>query len=96
MIAKLAPDAQIYANTQKTVQLCGLSASTLKRLRFDGRLREGLHWTRVTGRILFCLPLLIDWLANQSDPAAHDRAIQNFLATLPSNRKAMRKGKCQQ
>lgn len=78
---------QNYADTRNTAAFCGLSASTLKRLRLSGQLAEGVHWSRVGGKILFHLPLLRDWLAHQGDPAAHDRAIQNFLATLPSNQR---------
>ncbi|GFE70049.1 hypothetical protein [Chroococcus sp. FPU101] len=34
---------------------------------------------------LFNLQLIQDWLVNKSDPTAHQRAIDNYLANLPSN-----------
>jgi hypothetical protein len=78
----------IYEDTQTTSKSTGISRSVLKRLRLSGVLQEGVHWVRVGSRaIKFNKFLLIDWLVNERDPAAHQRAIDNFLASLPSNQK---------
>jgi hypothetical protein len=62
------------------------SRYTFQDWRNKGKLLEGVHWVRV-GRtsILYNLPLLEDYIANLGDPAAHQRAIDNYLASLPSN-----------
>jgi len=70
----------------------GISASTLKywRLGHDGqlpKLTEGVHWLRVGPRkILYNLELLRDFLHNQDNPAAHQRAINAYLESLASSR----------
>jgi hypothetical protein len=64
----------------------GLSSETFKKYRLSGKWVEGIHWQRINSRcVLYNLPLILDWVANQTDPKLHQQAIQNYLASLPSN-----------
>lgn len=75
--------------TKHTIaELLKLSPETLKKYRLDGRLIEGIHWIRVNSRVVrYHLALIQDWLQNQGDPQAHQRAIENYQITLLSNQK---------
>lgn len=70
----------------------GISSSCLKywRLGRDGqppKLTEGVHWLRVGPRkTLYNLELLRDFLHNQDNPDAHQRAITAYLESLPSSK----------
>jgi hypothetical protein len=66
---------------------------TLKRLRLEGRLVEGVHFVRVSSKILrYNSALVLDWVANAGDDIAHQRAVRAYLASLPSNQKGALKG----
>lgn len=95
MVVKVKNTFQyIYVPISEIVTRTGLSRSTWKRRRFDGSLREPIHWFRVGNRVLYNLSLVHDWLVNhQLDPEAHEQAIRTYLESLPSNqpRKARRK-----
>jgi Putative excisionase (DUF1233) len=80
------------ALTEKT-QLC---TRTFSRLRASKTWEEGIHFFRISkSLILYNLPLIEDWIANSQHPEHHEKAIENFLASLPSsqprNKKADRK-----
>jgi hypothetical protein len=54
--------------------------------------REGLHYvTDQSGDRLYNLDLIADWVANLNDLAAHERACEMYLASLPSNQTTGRK-----
>lgn len=75
-----------YLTFQQTIERSGLSRSTIKNLIRRGQWREGIHFTRFSSRKnLFNETLITDWIANRHDPNAHQRAIDNFVAGLPSN-----------
>ena len=84
---KLIPESQAIAQF-------GRSRSFFKRSRNSGKLLYGV-WIRINNRILYNEALLTDWFVNQTDPQAHQQAIQAFLEALPSNqpRKPGRKAK---
>jgi hypothetical protein len=64
----------------------GLSRTTLKRYRLQGVWQEGIHWQRLNSRsVLYNKPLVMDWIANRTNPQAHQRAIENYLSSLLSN-----------
>lgn len=64
------------------------SDDTLKDWRLSGKLIEGVHWTKLgPQKNLYNQPLIEDFLANQHDPAAHQRAIDLYLASLQSNQR---------
>lgn len=55
---------------------------------------ELVHWRRdpANGKILYNLPLINDWIATGGGEA-HQRAIENYLASLPSNQIPPKTGK---
>lgn len=64
----------------------GLSNSTFKKYRLQGAWIEGIHWQRVNSRcVLYNLSLILDWLANRSQPEHHQKAIDFYVRSLPSN-----------
>jgi hypothetical protein len=65
---------------QKASELTGLSIWTLKRYRLEGKLKEGIHWSRINSRlVLYNCVLLLDWMHNRSNPVAHERAVGKYL-----------------
>lgn len=77
---------ELFVDQNALRQKLGLSSYTLQTLRKDGSLMQGVHYSEVNSRlILYNLPLMIDWLVNRHDPAAHLTAVENFLSTLPSS-----------
>jgi uncharacterized protein YbgA (DUF1722 family) len=81
-----------YMNTTATAVYFGLSAHTLKVWRngngkTEPTLIEGIHWVRRSERaILYNVTLLEDWIVNhKTNPEAHQRAIDAYLRSLPSN-----------
>ncbi|ACK70819.1 conserved hypothetical protein [Gloeothece citriformis PCC 7424] len=81
-----------FINKQQASQYLNLSGTTLKRYRLQGVLIEGIHWVRLNSRcIRYNLDLLQDWLQHRDDPAAHERAIEIYQASLLSNQKKPRK-----
>ena len=82
---------QDYQFIDKNVaaKLTGLSGDTLKRYRQKGKLQKDIHWVSVNSRVVrYNKTLLSDWIQNhQSNPKAHSKAIENYLASLPSSQK---------
>lgn len=74
-----------FAGKRAASEITGLSEHTLKAKRLQGFLNEGIHWVRCGNKVLYNIPLLQDWLHNSNDPVAHYRAIDLYLASLPSN-----------
>lgn len=76
-----------FVDKREASRLTGLSGDTLKKYRLkQGLLIEGIHWVRLNAKtIRYNLPLVQDWLQNRNDPKAHQRAVENYQATLLSN-----------
>lgn len=77
-----------FVNKRDAEELTGFSHETLKKWRLEGKLVLGIHWIKVgnSDRVIrYNGPLLIDFLQNQEDPVAHQRAIDAYLKSLPSN-----------
>jgi hypothetical protein len=69
----------------------GLSVPHFKRLMRANKIIRGIHYHKVPGSpsILWNRDLLADWLANGGlDSTAHQRAIEQYLAYLPSSQSA--------
>lgn len=67
---------------------------TLAQYRKDKNIGwiEGVHYSKLpSGEYRYNDLLLKDWLANQHDPIAHQRAIELYRASLPSNQTTRRK-----
>jgi hypothetical protein len=60
---------------------------TLDRWRVSpgSTLINDIHWQNDGDEIVYHAELLKDWYRHRSDPIAHQRAIDYFLASLPSN-----------
>ena len=81
-----------FVSKQEATQSLKLSGTTLRRYRVQGLLIEGVHWVRVNSRcIRYNLDLIKDWLHNRHDPAAHQRAIEIYQASLLSNQRKISK-----
>lgn len=81
-----------FVSKQEATQSLKLSGTTLRRYRVQGLLIEGVHWVRVNSRcIRYNLKLINDWLHNRHDPAAHQRAIEIYQASLLSNQRKIPK-----
>ena len=81
----------IWVDKHTAAIITGLSTTKLKRLRGEkareaDRLVEGVHFVRHGGYcVRYNVELLKDYVATRSDPEAHKRAIEAYLASLPSN-----------
>jgi hypothetical protein len=82
-----------FVSKQVVTELTGLSGYTLKRYRLQGKLQQDIHWVAVNSRVIrYNIKLVLDWLQNHiSNPQAHLRAIENYLASLPSSQKKVRR-----
>ncbi|PSB25348.1 excisionase family protein [Stenomitos frigidus] len=75
-----------FCNKHRLSDATGLSPETFKKYRLSGKWIEGVHWQRLNSRcVLYNLSLILDWVANRSSPCVHQRAIESYLAALPSN-----------
>ncbi|WP_413174491.1 hypothetical protein [Anabaena azotica] len=76
-----------FVTKQVASQLTGLSGDTLKRYRLQKKLQKDIHWITLNSRVVrYNITLVLDWVQNHiSDPKAHLRAIDNYLASLPSS-----------
>jgi hypothetical protein len=65
----------------------GVSADSLKNYRKSGALPKGIYWFQLPGatRISWNLELVRDWAVN-GNSQAHQAAVKEFLASLPSSR----------
>jgi hypothetical protein len=81
----------MFCTKKEIIEQTGFSASSLKRFRLSGSWIEGIHWVRVgTRKTLYHRALILDWIANQGNPQVHQRAIEAYLAQLPSNQPSKR------
>jgi hypothetical protein len=86
----------VWCNKHEAIQILGVSQSTLKKLRLTDQLIEGIHWNRFSSRcVRYNVELLKDWAATRIDAGQHDRAISNYLGSLPSNQPQSRSRKKQ-
>lgn len=73
-----------------TKELChqlGVSTDTLKDWRVSGVLQKGIYWTNfpyLPSRTFWNRDLVRDWFVN-GRTAAHDLAVEKYLASLPSS-----------
>ncbi len=85
--AKKKPWPRTFSPSRDTTTATGLSFDKLKQLRQDGILPERIYWVRVpeSPTVLWNVPLVIDWLVNGPDSPVHQKAVENFLTSLPSS-----------
>jgi hypothetical protein len=90
------PQQAVWCNKHEATTILGVSQSTLKKLRLTHQLIEGIHWNRFSSRcVRYNVDLLKDWAATRIDSGQHDRAISNYLGSLPSNQPQSRRRKNQ-
>jgi hypothetical protein len=79
-----------YVREKDLKALTGLTPEYFRKARYSGKLvypvvqKMGVWEGKGHKGILYHEQLLMDWLANQQDPAAHQRACEAFLQSLPS------------
>jgi hypothetical protein len=84
---------KFFVNKRDAELLSGFSCETLKKWRLSGKLIQGIHWIKIgdSDRVVrYNSALLIDFLQNQDDPEAHQRAIDLYIADLPCNQSLKR------
>ncbi len=85
------PMTQKFATSAQTATLFSISRSTLKKWRLGlnqtpACLQEGIHWIRLDGGdVRFNVSLMEDFYSNKINPGAHEKAIENYLRSLPSS-----------
>jgi hypothetical protein len=76
----------VWCDKHEATKILGISQSTLKKMRLTAQLVEGIHWNRYSSRcVRYNVELLKDWAATRIDSGQHERAISNYLGSLPSN-----------
>ncbi len=72
-----------FCNKKTMAKLLGYSHYTLKSIRQRGTWLQDIHFTRPNTRVIrYNRELCLDWLANIGDPAAHQKAIDEYLSYL--------------
>jgi hypothetical protein len=80
-----------FVNCENLCAETGLNKYQVKAMRMSGRLIKGIHVQYVAPRALvYNLPLILDLIANSHDELAHQRAINVYLSSLPSNQKTFK------
>lgn len=83
-----------WLNKAQAAALLGLSPHTLRRYRERQQWLEGIHYSKLAqNHVLYNEPLILDWVANRHNPAAHQRAIQQYLTQLSANGEAAAAGR---
>ena len=78
-----------WLNKADTAALIGLSPHTLRRYRENGTWKAGIHYSKLTqNSVVYNELLILDWVANRNNPAAHQRAIEQYLINLSANGEA--------
>ena len=82
-----------WVNPKGAAKILGISTRTLKLYR-KRHWTLGIHFQYLNSRtIRYHEGLLRDWFANISEPQTHQRAIENYLASLLSNQQKKRSRK---
>lgn len=82
---------RLYASPETIRHLLNVSKYTLEEWEESGKILENIHFVRLKRDRRYCVALMYDRVANFNDDAAHQQAIDNWLASLPSNQKPKRK-----
>jgi len=82
-----------WLNKSQAAALLGLSPHTLRRYRERGEWIKGIHYSKIAqNHVVYNELLILDWVANRHNPAAHQRAIEQYLTQLSSNGEASTTG----
>jgi hypothetical protein len=75
-------------NKHKAASILGVSPETLKKYRLQegSTLIEGIHYHVWNPRVVrYNVALIADWGLNRNNPVEHQKTIEAYLASLPSN-----------
>lgn len=79
------PDS-LWLDKHAAAALIGISSETIRIYR-KRYWEDGHQYQRYNSRtIRYHRELILDWAANRSSPECHQRAIEAYLASLPSNK----------
>ncbi len=85
-MAKIERDRPIFVGVERMQQLFDYSRDTLQLWEEQGHLKEGIHFVRFNGGSRrYNVALMEDLMVNWSDFSTHQKAIDNYLNSLPSN-----------
>lgn len=74
-----------WINKHEAAALLGISVHTLKSYR-KLYWQSGIQYQHINSRtIRYHRRLILDWIANRSNPECHQRAIEAYLVSLLSN-----------
>jgi nitric oxide reductase activation protein len=79
-----------FIDKHEACRLLRVTERSLARYR-DLYWYQGIHYVKPVQKILYNKTLLVDWMINRHDWMAHQRAIEIFQASLPSNQPKKRK-----
>jgi hypothetical protein len=79
-----------FISKQEVFNLLHVRERTLARYR-ELYWHLGIHYVQPVQKILYNRELIEDWMVNRHDLPAHQRAIDAYLASLPSNQKRARR-----
>jgi hypothetical protein len=75
----MTPDDFISASDVRKL-LADISIKTLNRWRAN-HWTEGVHYCQPGHKVIYIKPMIIDWMINhKADPAAHQRAVEAWVA----------------
>ncbi|MDZ4874972.1 MAG: hypothetical protein CLLPBCKN_004368 [Chroococcidiopsis cubana SAG 39.79] len=76
----------LWIDKHAAAALIGISSETIRTYR-KRYWEDGYQYQRYNSRtIRYHRELILDWVANRSSPECHQRAIEAYLASLPSNK----------
>lgn len=82
---------RLYASPETIRHVLDVSRATLNEWEKAGKIVENVHFVRLGRDRRYCMALMQDRMANINDDNAHEMAIKNWQASLPSNQKPNRK-----
>ncbi|MBL1177600.1 hypothetical protein [Pantanalinema sp. GBBB05] len=81
---------RFYASPETMRHLLDMGREALIEWEKSGRIQQRVHFVLVNGHRRYCVPLMLDRLANWDDDAAHQAAVENWVKALPSNQKKLK------
>ncbi|NJM47524.1 MAG: hypothetical protein HC860_16285 [Alkalinema sp. RU_4_3] len=81
-------ESDLMSGAEVRKLLGGISPRTLDRYR-SKYWHCGIHYVQPTQRCQYVRPMILDWLVNRQEPAAHQNAMEAWLAAnqAPKQRK---------
>ena len=75
-----------WLNKTQLSEVVGLEPDSFEGYRKRGQWLLGIHYSKPTqNTVLYNERLILDWIANNHNPPAHQRAIDRYLTELSAN-----------